>query len=261
MKRALLVAAVVALAPAIGWAQLLPPSPPIQSEPLPPPNMQAPPAQPGAGPVAPLPPLGGGAATGPVPPTDQAPAAPPWQGGAIPPPAPVPGVLQPPQAPGTTQPFPPSSETPTAPSSPGVPQSGESPQPSGQPPAPDEQPAPGQAPSAPGQDAGAVPVPPPPNVWVPQGGAIVQVLDKVNATIGTLRVKVGQSAAYGSLRIQVLACDIRPPDMPRDAAASLIITDTIPDQPGFKGWMLENEPFLSMLQSPSYDVRVEGCTP
>jgi hypothetical protein len=89
----------------------------------------------------------------------------------------------------------------------------------------------------------------------------LQVLDKVNATTTTLNVKVGQLATYGSLRIQVLACQIRPPDMPQDAAASLVINDTNPDQPGFQGWMLQNEPFLSMLQSPSYDVRIEGCTP
>jgi hypothetical protein len=96
---------------------------------------------------------------------------------------------------------------------------------------------------------------------VPQGGAVLQVLDKVNATSTTLTVKAGQSASYGSLHLQVQACDIRPPEMPQDAAAELTITDTNPDQPGFQGWMLKNEPFLSMLQSPSYDVRVEGCVP
>jgi hypothetical protein len=255
MKLALLAAA-VALAPTIGWAQLLPPSPPIQSEPLPPPTMQVPPPQPGAGPAQPMQPMqqpSGGGATGPFWPPGQAPAGP-GQQGLGPPSSPVPGVPQLPQAPGTAQPFPPSAEAPTAPSPPDVPSSGQPPQPSGQ------LAAPGQAPDVPGQSAGTTPVPPP-NIWVPQGGAIVQVLDKVNATTSTLHVKVGESAAYGSLRIQVLACDIRPPDMPQNAAASLVITDTIPDQPGFKGWMLQNEPFLSMLQSPSYDVRVEGCTP
>jgi hypothetical protein len=231
MKRALL-AAVVALAPTTGWAQLLPPSPPIQSEPLPPPNMQAPSA-PQVQPTQP--PVGG--APGAMPQAVPAPDAPA---------APVPGVVQPPQAPGTTESFPP-------PGSPTLP--GEPPPQSGQPAAPDQTQGP------PGQPAGAPPAPPPPNAWVPQGGAIVQVLDKVNAANTTLHVKVGQSATYGSLHIQVLGCAIRPPNMPPDAAASLVIKDTTPDQPGFQGWMLQNEPFLSMLQSPSYDVRVEGCTP
>lgn len=253
-----LLAAVVALAPAIGWAQLLPPSPPIQSEPLPPPNMQPPPGQPGAGPMQPVQPPGGGA-TAPFPPTVQAPAGPGQQGWS-PPSSPAPGVPQPPQTEGTTQPFPPSAETPTASPPPGV-------QPPGQPAVPAGPPAaglpavPGEAPDVPGQSVGTTPVPAPANIWIPQGAAIVQVLDKVNATTSILHVNVGESVAYGSLHIRVVACDIRPPDMPRDAAASLVITDTNPDQPGFKGWMLQNEPFLSMLQSPSYDVRVEGCTP
>jgi len=238
MRRALL-AAVVALMPTIGWAQLLPPSPPIQSEPLPPPNMPSPSGQSGAGQAQPLqPPFGG--APGPMPPAVQAPGAP-GQGGFTSPSAPLPGVVQPPQVPGTAQPFP-------APSPPGEP-----PQQSAQPAAP------GQAQGAPEQPAGALPAPR--NAWVPQGGAIVQVLDKVNAASTTLHVGVGQSVAYRSLRIHVVACAIRPPTMPPDAAASLVIKDTTADQPGFQGWMLQNEPFLSMLQSPSYDVRVEGCTP
>jgi hypothetical protein len=259
MKRAFL-AAMVALVPTIGWAQL-PPSPPIQSEPLPPLNMQVAPSQPGQAQPQPS----GGGAPGLIAPPIQVPAAP-SQGRLSPPSAPVPGAPQPPQAPGTAQPFPPSAETPAVPSPTLIPPPGQPPQPSGQPAAPAGSPAagppgaPGYAPGMPGQVAGPTPVPPPPNVWVPQGGAILQVLDKVNATTVTLPVKVGQSTEYGSLRIHVLACDVRPPDMPQDAAASLMITDTNPDQPGFQGWMLQNEPFLSMLQSPSYDVRVEGCT-
>lgn len=245
MKRALLAAA-VALAPAIGWAQL-PPSPPIQSEPLPPPTMQAPSTQPGPG--QPQPP--GGGAPGLTRPTVPPPAALGQEGLR---PTPVPSAPQPPQPPGAPPTFPPSAEAPTAPSPPTAPPPGQPPQQAGQPATP------GYAPGAPGQPAPTAPGPPP-NEWIPQSGAILQVLDKVNATTATLHVGVGQSAAYGSLHIQVLACDIRPPNMPRDAAASLVIKDTNPDQPGFQGWMLHNEPFLSMLQSPSYDVRVEGCTP
>ena len=55
--------------------------------------------------------------------------------------------------------------------------------------------------------------------WLPQASATLQVLDKVNAQNAVLTVKVGQSAQFGSLTIQVQACDIRPPDQPQDAAA------------------------------------------
>ena len=76
--------------------------------------------------------------------------------------------------------------------------------------------------------------------WLPQGTAELQVLDKVNAQNALLTVKVGQETQFGSLSIQVQACDIRPPDQPQDAAAFLTITDSHADAPGFHGWMLAN---------------------
>ena len=104
----------------------------------------------------------------------------------------------------------------------------------------------------------AAPQPLQPN-WLPQGTAELQVLDKANAQNALLTVKVGQEAHFGSLNIQVQACSSRPPDQPRDAAAFLTITDSIPDAPGFRGWMLATNPSLSMLQHPIYDVRVVAC--
>ena len=95
--------------------------------------------------------------------------------------------------------------------------------------------------------------------WVPQGTVQLQVLDKVNAQNGLLTVKVGQEAQFGSLSIQVQACSNHPPDQPQDSAAFLTITDSHADAPGFRGWMLANNPSLSMLQHPIYDVRVIGC--
>jgi hypothetical protein len=95
--------------------------------------------------------------------------------------------------------------------------------------------------------------------WVPQGGVQLQVLDKVNAQNAVLTVKVGQEAQFGSLSIQVQACDTHPPDQPQDSAAYLTITDSHADAPGFRGWMLANYPSLSMLEHPVYDVRVVGC--
>jgi hypothetical protein len=87
----------------------------------------------------------------------------------------------------------------------------------------------------------------------------LQVLDKVNAQSSLLTVKVGQQAQFGSLTIQVQACDTHPPDQPQDSAAYLTITDSRADTSGFRGWMLANNPSVSMLQHPIYDVRVVGC--
>jgi hypothetical protein len=117
---------------------------------------------------------------------------------------------------------------------------------------PAEQSSPPQAPSP------SAPQPQPP-AWLPQGSAQLQVLDKVNAQSAVLTVKVGQEARFGSLTIQVQACDVHPPDQPQDSAAFLTITDSRADAPGFRGWMLADNPSLSMLQHPIYDVRVVGC--
>jgi hypothetical protein len=112
----------------------------------------------------------------------------------------------------------------------------------------------------PGSSPGAgVPAQPPPASWLPQASATLQVLDKGNAQNGVLTVKVGQSAQFGSLTIQVQSCQIRPLNQPQDATAYLTITDSHADQPGFHGWILANNPSLSMLQHPIYDVRVVGC--
>lgn len=91
------------------------------------------------------------------------------------------------------------------------------------------------------------------------GEAQLSVLEKVRATASTLTIKAGQSAAFESLTIAVRSCLVRPPDEIADAAASVEITDAHPGGPGFRGWLLANEPYASMLQSPIYDVRLIGC--
>lgn len=98
-----------------------------------------------------------------------------------------------------------------------------------------------------------------PNTWLPDSVAKLQALDKVNAQTADLTIKVGQSATFGSLTITVKSCLVRPSDQPADAAAYLDVTDSRPDSPGFNGWLLEDEPSVSMMQHPIYDLRVTGC--
>jgi hypothetical protein len=97
------------------------------------------------------------------------------------------------------------------------------------------------------------------NRWVVGASARIQALDKVSAQATALTLKVGQPANFGSLTIEVKACLVRPPDQPADAAAYLNVTDSHADAPGFSGWMLANEPSVSMMQNPIYDLRVAGC--
>jgi hypothetical protein len=99
-----------------------------------------------------------------------------------------------------------------------------------------------------------------PNKWVPQTSAVIRVLNKVDAISRDVTVNVGQTADVGSLSIKVQACVARPPDQPADAAAFLVISDGHKDEAGFQGWSLADEPWVSMLQNPVYNVRVVGCS-
>lgn len=178
--------------------------------------------------------------------------------------APPPGAASPStQTPSVTTPAspqPPNVITPALPPAVGaVPESAASPATQGQ---PETGATPGAPQTAPAQPPAAEAAAPPlPNPWVPQGGAVVQVLDKPDAESRVLTIKAGQSATYRSLTITVKACDVRPPDMPPDSTAFLDITDSHPGQPGFSGWMLASDPSLNMMQNPIYNVHVKGCTP
>lgn len=97
------------------------------------------------------------------------------------------------------------------------------------------------------------------NKWLPAKAAKLQVLDKVNGQATTLTVQVGQSALFGSLTIRVRSCMVRAPDQPADSTGYLQVTDSHADSMGFAGWLLANEPSVSMMQHPIYDIRVTGC--
>jgi hypothetical protein len=98
--------------------------------------------------------------------------------------------------------------------------------------------------------------------WVPMGTATVQALDKINARAVTLTIKVGEAGHFGSLDIGVRGCLVRPPDVPADATAFLVVRDRAgSDAPVFNAWMVRSAPFMSMMAHPIYDLRVTGCTP
>jgi hypothetical protein len=110
-------------------------------------------------------------------------------------------------------------------------------------------PAHAQTPASPGPD------------WLLRGGVELQALDKVTARNTVLTGRVGQVLRFGSLSITATSCVVRPPDQPQDAAAFVEITDSHPDAPGFRGWMLAAEPAVAMFEHPGYDIRLNGCRP
>lgn len=99
----------------------------------------------------------------------------------------------------------------------------------------------------------------PPDTWLKRDTADVQVLDKVNAKAVAVTLKVGQAADRATLSIALRACLARPPDLAQDYAAYFDIDDSRPGAPGFHGWILANEPAVSMLQHPIYDIRLVNC--
>ncbi len=99
----------------------------------------------------------------------------------------------------------------------------------------------------------------PPDTWLPVQQGSVRVMNKIDSTVQTLTLKVGETAHYESLSLTLSGCFVRPQDLPADAAAHLTIVDQRPDTPRFDGWMLKKEPALNMLQHPVYDVQLAGC--
>jgi hypothetical protein len=98
--------------------------------------------------------------------------------------------------------------------------------------------------------------------WVPMRSARLQALDKVTARITILEAPVGRAANFGSLTINLRACQGRAPDEVPDAAAFMEITDSraaAGSPPAFRGWMFANAPGVNMLEHPVYDIRVLEC--
>ena len=105
----------------------------------------------------------------------------------------------------------------------------------------------------------AAPVLPPPATWIPTAGGTIRVLDKQKAASQVMVLKVGETAHFETLSVTLDACDAHAPSVPADAAGRVTIADSRTGEPGYRGWMFRNEPWVAMLQSPVYGVRVVGC--
>ena len=105
----------------------------------------------------------------------------------------------------------------------------------------------------------ASPVLPAPGTWIPTAGGTVRVLDKQKAASQVMVLKVGETARFETLSVTLEACDAHAPSVPADAAGRVTVADSRDGEPGYQGWMFANEPWVAMLQSPVYGVRVVGC--
>jgi hypothetical protein len=116
------------------------------------------------------------------------------------------------------------------------------------------------APTPNGPPAAAVPAP---TEWVPKTSAQLTILDKIYGTSGSQAATIGTPFKVRFLTVSVLACWVRPADLPPDAAVFLEVSDSRASPgsaPEFRGWIFKAEPALSGLSDPVTDISVESCT-
>ena len=93
--------------------------------------------------------------------------------------------------------------------------------------------------------------------------AVLHGLDKITARISKLEAPVGKAVIFGTLTINVRACNKRPPEEPPESAAFLQIDEKragdTQSQRIFSGWMFASSPALSALEHPVYDIGVLDC--
>lgn len=121
----------------------------------------------------------------------------------------------------------------------------------------------------------AIPAGPPAQVkpiWVSQPVAVLDVLDKADGAVTRISAPVGSSFTQGQLRVAVGACEIRPPDMPPDAAVYVSVS-TIDGggakadakagakaaAPLFRGWLIRSEPGATVVGDAAVTFRLIGC--
>lgn len=103
---------------------------------------------------------------------------------------------------------------------------------------------------------------------IPGTAVVLRALDKVTATTKDYTVEIGDTFQYGSLSIDAVHCEKRPPEELPETFAFLKIRDAKLDGTGnqadedetvFSGWMFASRPALSALDHGVYDIWVIGC--
>lgn len=93
-------------------------------------------------------------------------------------------------------------------------------------------------------------------------GVTLQGLDKETARVFITNATIGQTIAFGTLKIVVHHCEKTPPEERQDSMAFVTITENKPNSPSqklFSGWMFASSPALSCLDHPTYDVWIKEC--
>lgn len=98
--------------------------------------------------------------------------------------------------------------------------------------------------------------------WVQKSHADLILLDKIYGSFRDVTATVGTPFQVRFLTITVLACWVRPPSLPPDAAVFVQVTDSHAPAgapPEFRGWIFQAEPALSGVSDAATDISVTGC--
>jgi len=99
----------------------------------------------------------------------------------------------------------------------------------------------------------------PPDSWIATSGGVLRVLNKVDTRVTRTHIAVGQTVQVEKLSITLVGCYVRPPDLPQDATAHVKIKALREDATSFEGWLLKEEPSMTMFEDPIFDVHVDNC--
>ncbi|WP_136443144.1 DUF2155 domain-containing protein [Pacificoceanicola onchidii] len=94
----------------------------------------------------------------------------------------------------------------------------------------------------------------------PGTGAVLRVLDKLNAKVLDVTLANGQAAQQGLIEIVLSECRFPVGNPSGDAYAFMTIREAGVAQPVYRGWMVASSPALNPLDHPRYDVWVMRCT-
>ena len=100
-------------------------------------------------------------------------------------------------------------------------------------------------------------------VYIKTNGASIQLLDKITGRMSTALLKIGQTEAFGTLRIQIQYCQKSPPEEPPESKVFIKIWEEKIGQDEktvlFSNWMFSSSPSISTLEHPVYGVWLKEC--
>ncbi len=97
---------------------------------------------------------------------------------------------------------------------------------------------------------------------IANGIAVFAALDKVTGRVSPLEVKMGQTIAFGALRVTARVCYTRPSTEPPLTSAFIEVDENLLDGSSkrvFTGWMFAESPGLHAVEHPTFDVWLTSC--